>query len=41
MKVFFQEWLKRVPPFRLDPQAPPRFMGGFVLAITSLPLVWA
>jgi cytochrome P450 len=40
MKVFYQEWLKRVPPFRLDPQAPPRFMGGFNLAITSLPLVW-
>ncbi|WP_235880168.1 cytochrome P450 [Polyangium aurulentum] len=40
MKVFYQEWLKRVPPFRLDPQAPPRFMGGFNLAITTLPLVW-
>ncbi|MDC0740748.1 cytochrome P450 [Polyangium mundeleinium] len=41
MKVFYQEWLKRVPPFRLDPQAPPRFTGGFNLAVTSLPLVWA
>ncbi|AKJ00823.1 cytochrome P450 [Archangium gephyra] len=40
MKVFYEEWLKRVPPFRLDPQAPPRFMGGFNLAVTSLPLVW-
>ncbi|ATB34426.1 cytochrome P450 [Melittangium boletus] len=40
LKVFYQEWLKRVPPFRLDPQAPPRFMGGFTLAVTSLPLVW-
>jgi cytochrome P450 len=40
MKVFYQEWLKRVPPFRLDPQAPPRFSGGFSLALTSLPLVW-
>jgi cytochrome P450 len=40
MKVFYQEWLKRVPPFRLDPQAKPRFIGGFNLAITSLPLVW-
>ncbi|MDC3953978.1 cytochrome P450 [Polyangium jinanense] len=40
MKVFYQEWLKRVPPFRLDPQAPPRFTGGFNLAVTSLPLVW-
>ncbi|EYF05651.1 cytochrome P450 [Chondromyces apiculatus] len=40
MKVFYQEWLKRIPPFRLDPQAPPRFMGGFNLAITTLPLLW-
>jgi cytochrome P450 len=40
MKVFYEEWLKRVPPFRLDPQAPPRFMGGFNLAVTSLPLIW-
>ncbi|WNG24372.1 cytochrome P450 [Cystobacter fuscus] len=41
MKVFYQEWLKRVPPFRLDPQAPPRFSGGFALALTRLPLVWS
>ncbi|WP_257458798.1 cytochrome P450 [Archangium lipolyticum] len=40
MKVFYQEWLKRVPPFRLDPQNPPRFVGGFNLAVTSLPLIW-
>ncbi|ATB28468.1 cytochrome P450 [Melittangium boletus] len=40
MKVFYQEWLKRVPSFRLDSQSPPRFMGGFNLAVTSLPLVW-
>ncbi len=40
MKVFYQEWLKRIPPFRLDPQDPPRFMGGFNLALTSLPLIW-
>jgi cytochrome P450 len=40
MKVFYEEWLKRVPPFRLDPQAPPKFMGGFNLALTTLPLVW-
>ncbi|HEY0094905.1 MAG TPA: cytochrome P450 [Archangium sp.] len=40
MKVFYQEWLKRVPPFRLDPEKKPRFLGGFNLAIASLPLVW-
>ncbi|MDI1445205.1 cytochrome P450 [Polyangium sp. 6x1] len=40
MKVFYQEWLRRVPPFRLDPKAPARFTGGFNLAVTTLPLVW-
>ena len=40
MKVFYQEWLRRVPPFRLDPECKPRFMGGFNLAVQSLPLVW-
>ncbi len=40
LKVFYQEWLQRVPPFRLDPEDPPRFMGGFNLAVTRLPLVW-
>ncbi|QRK11899.1 cytochrome P450 [Archangium violaceum] len=40
MKVFYQEWLKRVPPFRLDPEKKPRFIGGYTLALTSLPLVW-
>lgn len=40
MKVFYQEWLRRVPPFRLDPEKKPRFLGGFNLAIASLPLVW-
>ena len=41
MRVFYQEWLKRVPPFRLDPEKKPQFMGGFNLAVTSLPLVWS
>jgi hypothetical protein len=40
MKVFYQEWLKRVPPFRLDPEKKPQFVGGFNLGVTSLPLVW-
>jgi cytochrome P450 len=40
LKVFFEEWLKRIPPFRLDPENPPRFFGGLNLAVRSLPLVW-
>ncbi len=33
MKVFDQEWLKRVPPFRLDPEKKVKFSGGFNLAV--------
>ena len=40
LRVMFEEWLKRVPPFRLDPDRPPRGHGGMVMGLESLPLVW-
>ena len=40
LKVFFEEWLRRIPPFRLDPEKPPRFIGGLNLAVRTLPLMW-
>ena len=40
LKVFFEEWLKRIPDFRLDPAHPPKFFGGLNLAVRSLNLVW-
>jgi cytochrome P450 len=40
LKVFFEEWLRRIPPFRLDPKNPPRFPGGLNLAVRTLPLFW-
>jgi cytochrome P450 len=38
--VLYQEWLKRVPVFRLDPEQPATYAGGMNLAIKHLPLVW-
>jgi cytochrome P450 len=40
MIIFFEEWLKRLPNVRLDPQDPPRYRTGIVFAVTSLPLLW-
>ncbi len=40
LKVFFEEWLRRIPPFHLDPEKPPKFIGGLNLAVRTLPLTW-
>lgn len=40
LRVMYEEWLARIPTFRLDPVRPPRGHGGMVLGIESLPLVW-
>lgn len=40
MRILYEEWLKRVPPFRLDPDRPPTFHGGHVLGCDSLHLLW-
>ena len=40
LRVFFEEWLKRIPEFRLDPDHPPRFSAGYSISVESLPLVW-
>jgi cytochrome P450 len=39
-RIFFEEWLRRIPTFHLDPGKPPQFFGGLNLAIRTLPLVW-
>src|SRR5690606_1226975 len=41
LRVFLEEWLRRIPDFRLDPQRPATFCGGMNLAVKSLPLVWS
>jgi cytochrome P450 len=40
LKVFFEEWLRRIPLFCLDHENPPTFFGGLNLAVRSLPLIW-
>src|SRR5271167_2543090 len=40
LRVFFEQWLARVPRFRLDPDKPPRFFGGLNLAVRSLDIEW-
>jgi cytochrome P450 len=41
LRVFLEEWLKRIPDFALDPARPMKTRGGIILAVESLPLVWA
>jgi cytochrome P450 len=40
MITFLEEWLKRLPNVRLDPQSPPSYRTGIVFAVTALPLLW-
>lgn len=41
MSVAIQQWLTRVPPFRIRPDARITASGGAVLSIDTLPLVWS
>lgn len=38
--AFMREWLRRMPPFRVDPEKPVVMKGGNVGALTQLPLRW-
>lgn len=40
IRVLYEEWLRRVPSFRLDPERPARFHAGTVYTVMSLPLLW-
>jgi cytochrome P450 len=40
MRVFLEEWLKRIPDFRLKPGSVPRTVSGMVNGLQSLELVW-
>jgi cytochrome P450 len=40
MEVFWEEWLKRMPNVRHDPERPPVFRAGLTLAIQEMGLVW-
>ena len=40
LQVVYEQMLARLPEFRLDPDNAPKFHGGNIIAIDSLPLVW-
>ena len=40
MATLIEEWLKRMPNVRLDPENPPAYRTNVVFEITSLPLLW-
>ncbi|MDB5969898.1 MAG: cytochrome [Hydrocarboniphaga sp.] len=40
MRVFLEEWLARVPPFRLQDGVTPRYRLGVVFGLESLHLAW-
>lgn len=40
LRILYEEFLKRVPPFRLDPDKPPVFECGHVVGFERLNLLW-
>ena len=40
LQTLYRVVLERLPLFRLDPDQPPQFHVGMMLAVTSLPLCW-
>jgi len=40
LRICYEEMLKRLPEFRLDPAKPPVMHGGQVIGYDSLPLLW-
>jgi cytochrome P450 len=40
LRIFLEEWLKRIPQFRLKPDAKVVTSSGMVNGVLSLPLVW-
>ena len=40
LQVLYQQMLGRFPTWRLDPDSPPKFHSGNIIAIDSLPIRW-
>ena len=40
LRIFLEEWLKRIPDFSIAPGRSPKFEYGAVLGLSELPLVW-
>jgi cytochrome P450 len=40
LQTLYEQMLANMPPFRLDPEHPPRFHGGHVIGVDTLWLTW-
>jgi cytochrome P450 len=40
LQILYEQMLARLPPFRLDPDHPPKFHGGHVIGVDTLCLLW-
>lgn len=40
LRIFYEEWFRRIPTVRHDPERPVVHRAGLVLALTKLPIVW-
>ena len=40
LEIMYEQWLARVPVFRLDPARPPTFHCGHVIGVDTLHLIW-
>ena len=40
MRIFLEEWLKRIPDFAVDDSQQAVYGAGMVNAVLHLPLVW-
>jgi len=40
LQILYDEWLKRIPSFRMDPDKRERFHAANVISIDYLPIVW-
>jgi cytochrome P450 len=41
LNIAYEELLRRLPEFRLDPARPPKFKGGHVIGIEEMHLLWS
>ena len=40
LRVFWEEWLRRIPRFQLDPSRPATYRAGLTLAVQELGIAW-
>ena len=40
LQTLYEQMLARLPPFRLDPDHPPKFHGGHVIGVDTLSIIW-